>query len=128
MASFALPTHDLSKLTPQEVEQLLKRPRIDFTSVFGIVQPIVDAVQKRGDDAVRDYTAKFDGVSQNDAPCVLVSSLPEPVLLPHIKAAFDVAFDNIKVGWGGRRWWFKAACIEGPFLLCIARTRTQAPI
>eukprot|EP00793_Prasinoderma_coloniale_P002078 PRCOL_00002586-RA len=94
-ARYALPSYRLSELSEEEVAKLLQRPRIDFTSIFGRVQPIVDDVGARGDAAVADYTSKFDGVDL-DAVCVPVSSLPEPELEPTIKAAFDVAFSNIK--------------------------------
>ena len=41
-----------------------------------------------------DYTSKFDGVDL-EAVCVPVADLPEPQLEENIKAAFDVAFENI---------------------------------
>ena len=42
-----------------------------------------------------DYTSKFDGVDL-EAVCVPVADLPEPQLEENIKAAFDVAFENIR--------------------------------
>ncbi|KAK9756274.1 hypothetical protein RND81_01G086000 [Saponaria officinalis] len=58
------------------------------------VQPIVDDVGTRGDDAVIEFTSKFDKV-QLDQVVEEVADLPDPELEPHIKEAFDVAYDNI---------------------------------
>ncbi|KAK9997406.1 hypothetical protein SO802_022092 [Lithocarpus litseifolius] len=84
----------LSELTQTEVESLKARPRIDFSSIFSTVQPIVDDVHKRGDAAVKDYTAKFDKVELEQI-VEKVSELPDPVLDTVIREAFDVAYDNI---------------------------------
>jgi histidinol dehydrogenase len=62
-----------------------------------VVKPIVQAVEKDGDAAVRAYTEKFDGVAlPEDGVVVKVSDLPEPELDADVKMAFDVAFENIK--------------------------------
>jgi histidinol dehydrogenase len=53
------------------------------------------SASQRGDAAVADYTSKFDGVDL-EAVCVPVADLPEPQLEENIKAAFDVAFENIR--------------------------------
>lgn len=87
-------SYKLSELTVSEVDKLKARPRIDFTSIFGVVQPIVDNVRTRGDDAVKEYTAKFDKVKL-DKVVEDVAELPDPELDPTIKEAFDVAYDNI---------------------------------
>lgn len=90
----AMKSYKLSELTVSEVDKLKARPRIDFTSIFGVVQPIVDNVRTRGDDAVKEYTAKFDKVKL-DKVVEDVAELPDPELDPTIKEAFDVAYDNI---------------------------------
>mmetsp|Transcript_13522 Transcript_13522/g.22114 ORF Transcript_13522/g.22114 Transcript_13522/m.22114 type:complete len:499 (-) Transcript_13522:43-1539(-) len=88
-------TYVLAELGAEEQKALLARPRKDFTSILGTVQPIVDAVSARGDSAVREYTAKFDGV-ELESVVVLVADLPEPVLDPDVKEAFDLAYANIE--------------------------------
>ncbi|GAQ82747.1 histidinol dehydrogenase [Klebsormidium nitens] len=88
-------TVKLSEVAGADLQQLLSRPRIDFKSIFDTVGPIIENVQKRGDEAVREYTAKFDGANLDDV-VVKVSDLPDPQLDPDVTAAFDVAFDNIK--------------------------------
>lgn len=88
-------TYVLSELDDAARKDILKRPRVDFTSILGTVKPIVDAVSERGDDAVREYTSKFDGV-ELDEVVVRVEDLPEPELDADVKAAFDVAYANIE--------------------------------
>ncbi|KAL5578122.1 hypothetical protein UlMin_019821 [Ulmus minor] len=90
----AMKSYKLSELNSSEVESLKSRPRIDFSSIFSTVNPIVDDVRKRGDEAVKEYTAKFDKV-ELDKTVVNVSDLPDPELDANIKEAFDVAYDNI---------------------------------
>ncbi|CAL9778541.1 unnamed protein product [Musa acuminata subsp. burmannicoides] len=90
----AMKSYKLSELTHTEVDSLKARPRIDFSSIFSVVNPIVDDVRCRGDVAVIDYTAKFDKVVL-DKVVELVSDLPVPELDPAVRKAFDVAYANI---------------------------------
>ncbi|GAB2210544.1 hypothetical protein Drorol1_Dr00015812 [Drosera rotundifolia] len=92
--SCAMKSYRLSELSVEEVDRLKARPRIDFSSIFSVVQPIVDDVHGRGDAAVKEYTARFDKV-ELDRIVEEVADLPEPELDPRVKEAFDVAFDNI---------------------------------
>ena len=85
-----------SELSQPEIAQLLLRPKIDFSGVFARVQPIIDAVRERGDEAVLELTAQFDRVTlPPEELCVDVASLPEPELAPEVKAAFDIAYANV---------------------------------
>ena len=88
-------TYVYDDLDAKERVEILKRPRVDFTSILGTVAPIVDAVAERGDAAVAEFTAKFDGVDLGDDVVVKVSDLPDPELDDDVKAAFDMAYDNI---------------------------------
>ena len=82
----------------------------------------MEAVRERGDAAVAEYTARFDGVkldklvlrvavrrpapSDSDSAHTLhhaTQDLPEPVLSPEVKAAFDVAFSNISAFHSAQR-------------------------
>ncbi|XP_038711373.1 histidinol dehydrogenase, chloroplastic isoform X2 [Tripterygium wilfordii] len=90
----SMKSYSLSELTPTEVESLKARPRIDFSSIFGMVNPIIDDVRNKGDAAVKDYTAKFDKVNL-DKIVDNVADLPDPELDTTIREAFDVAYDNI---------------------------------
>lgn len=55
-------TYNYGSLNPDELKALLQRPKMDFSSVFRVVQPILDDVEARGDEAIAEYTRKFDGV------------------------------------------------------------------
>ncbi|KAK6119149.1 hypothetical protein DH2020_047125 [Rehmannia glutinosa] len=90
----SMKSYKLSDLTRTEVDSLKARPRIDFQSIFNVVQPIVDDVRSRGDAAVKDYTVRFDKV-QLDSIVENVNDLPDPVLDPAVQEAFDVAYNNI---------------------------------
>ena len=83
-------TYVYDNLNAEERVEILKRPRVDFTSILGTVAPILDAVATRGDAAVREYTSKFDGVDV-DAVVVRVEDLPDPILDDDVREAFDVA-------------------------------------
>lgn len=86
----------LDELTsPADVAPLLSRPRIDFSSIFATVGPIIENVRERKDEAVKEYTQKFDRVDLDEI-VDLVAELPEPELEEEVKRAFDVAYDNIK--------------------------------
>ncbi|KAK9167280.1 hypothetical protein Scep_002471 [Stephania cephalantha] len=67
----SMKSYRLSELTQTEVDKLKARPRIDFSSIFSIVNPIVDDVRNRGDAAVIE------------------------LLDQAVREAFDVAYGNI---------------------------------
>ncbi|CAN6454452.1 unnamed protein product [Victoria cruziana] len=90
----SMKSYRLSELSHAELNSLKARPRIDFSSIFDVVSPIVEDVRSRGDTAVIDYTARFDGASL-DKIVERVADLTEPKLDPQVKEAFDVAYDNI---------------------------------
>ncbi|KAL8108803.1 hypothetical protein AgCh_025046 [Apium graveolens] len=90
----SMKSYKLSDLTHDEINNLSARPRIDFSSIFSTVQPIVDDVRCRGDAAVKDYTVRFDKV-ELDTIIEKVEDLPDPELDPVVREAFDVAYDNI---------------------------------
>ncbi|PWA90443.1 Aldehyde/histidinol dehydrogenase [Artemisia annua] len=90
----AMKSYKLSDLTPTEVDNLKARPRIDFSSIFSTVQPIVDDVRTRGDAAVKDYTLRFDKV-ELEKIIENVSDLPDPELDEAVRESFDVAYSNI---------------------------------
>ncbi|KAH9796030.1 Histidinol dehydrogenase [Citrus sinensis] len=87
-------SYRLSELTHVEVQSLKARPRIDFSSIFSMVHPIVDDVRNRGDASVKDYTERFDKVKLEKV-VENVSELPDPELDAAVKEAFDVAYNNI---------------------------------
>lgn len=86
-------TYQYSELTGLEKKRLLQRPKIDFSAIFQSIQPILDKVVQNGDEAVKAFTQKFDGVELDE-----ISFNPmgmETSFSPKVKDAIDVAFDNI---------------------------------
>ncbi len=50
----------------EELVEILKRPVFEKQGLESLVQDILDNVKDKGDQALRDYAAKFDGVELND--------------------------------------------------------------
>lgn len=46
--------------------KLLERPTMDLASIEALVKPVMEAVKSLGDEALREYTEKFDGVQLTD--------------------------------------------------------------
>ena len=82
----------------KEWESLLKRPAIDASGLEEKVEKILKSVRKKGDKALRKYTAKFDGVEVDD---MLVShrEIEEAMgsLAPDLKEAIQLAAANIEM-------------------------------
>ena len=57
----------LTELDADAYTRLMRRSSADVQRVMPAVQDIMEAVQQRGDAALRDYTARFDGVDIPDA-------------------------------------------------------------
>src|SRR3954470_25024596 len=49
---------------PENLRDLLPRPDLDVEAALEKVRPICDDVRHRGAAAVREYTARFDGVDR----------------------------------------------------------------
>ena len=45
----------------EEWEALLKRPTMELETIEAIVKPVMEAVKADGDQALIDFTKKFDG-------------------------------------------------------------------
>lgn len=85
--------YSFKDLSENELKKLIQRPKIDFTSIFNLVQPIIDEIKIEGDQALNKYTKQFDQVN-----------VTQPLIDPHsikvnlseeIKSAIDLAFNNI---------------------------------
>lgn len=86
-------TYTFKDLTATQIADLGKRPKMDFSSVFGTVQPILDDVEKNGDRAIRNYTQKFDGIDPD--PLTIDPATVDVALSPEIEQALDRAMKNI---------------------------------
>lgn len=86
--------YSLNTLSIDQKNRLLKRPKLDFASIFNIVQPIIDAVTLHGDRAVLKYTSQFDNIDLEHT--TISPSEIEVKLSKDIKQAIDIAFNNIE--------------------------------
>jgi histidinol dehydrogenase len=86
-------TYTYNSLSPEQIDHLTKRPKMDFAAVFNQVQPILDDVEKMGDEAIRAYTKKFDNV--DPVTVAIDPSSVEVVLDKEIQEAIDRAMSNI---------------------------------
>lgn len=80
-------------LTTEELEQLCRRPKMDFQSIFGKVEPIIKKVQQEGDAGINYFTQQFDGITPDQL--VVDPSEQQVSIDSDIKKAIDTAFDNI---------------------------------
>jgi histidinol dehydrogenase len=64
-------------MTPAQLAALLPRAELDVGAAVEQVRPIVEDVRLRGDDAVREYTARFDGVDRPAGTRVPAAALTE---------------------------------------------------
>ncbi len=87
----------IKKPSRQEWPELLKRPEIDTTSLFGTVGEVLENIRQNGDKAVLDYELKFDKV-QLSALQVSAEEIAEAEpLVPHLlKEAISQAKRNIE--------------------------------
>jgi histidinol dehydrogenase len=56
-------TYQLETLSPEARARLLRRSETDIAALREVVEPILEEVQRRGDAALVEYSAKFDGVA-----------------------------------------------------------------
>ena len=91
---------ELSKMNSTEHAKLCRRTGVDLRDLMIRVTPILDAVRARGNEAVKEYTARFDGadlepdrfrVSPEDMDRA-IESLPQD-----LKEAMEVSIRNIRV-------------------------------
>lgn len=80
----------------EDWENILKRPTIDFSSIQNIVTTILDDVKMIGDESIKKYTEKFDGVWLDE---IAVTQAEVDVacndINEDVKSAISLAKDNI---------------------------------
>lgn len=85
--------YSYKSLSANEFKQLCERPKMDFRSIFGKVEPIIQKVQQEGDGGINHFTNKFDGVRPD--PVVIDPANQQVSLESDIQDAIDTAFNNI---------------------------------
>ncbi|MEM9887419.1 MAG: histidinol dehydrogenase [Bacteroidota bacterium] len=81
----------------QNWQELLKRPVMDTQELEGIVSEVLQKVKQKGDAALREYTARFDGVEldQLQAPQKEIDKAASS-LETDLKQAIQTAKNNIQ--------------------------------
>src|SRR3954451_11350128 len=82
---------------PRELAQLLPRAATDIDSVLAVVRPLCEDVRLRGAQAVREITARLDGVDLEDFAvprAALDRALAESD--PTLRAALEVAIARVR--------------------------------
>ncbi|MDZ7657941.1 histidinol dehydrogenase [Fodinibius sp.] len=85
--------YSYNSLSKDELKTLCQRPKMDFRSIFGQVEPIIQKVKQEGDTGINHFTQKFDGVAPD--PLVINPAEQEVTINEDIKEAIDTAFENI---------------------------------
>lgn len=82
---------------PSTWAELLERPTMNLEAIEGMVKPVMEAIQSRGDAALREFTQKFDGVVLNDLQ-VSGDEISEAIdqVDNELKQAIAVAKENIE--------------------------------
>jgi len=80
-------------MTPAQLAARLPRAVLDVAAAVEQVRPIVEDVRLRGDEAVREYTVRFDGVDRTDGTRVPAAALTDALagLDPAVRAALTEA-------------------------------------
>ncbi len=83
--------------TPADYRSVVPRADTDVAGTLEVVRPIVDAVRVRGADAVKELTARFDGVDQEDF-AVPAEALAEALreLDPGVRAALEESIARLR--------------------------------
>src|SRR5579875_3889731 len=91
--------YELAALDAAQSQRLLRRAEIEIDKLADYVRPIVEAVRERGDEALLEFTAKFDHVQLS--PSRLRVSRAEieeahALLAPRVKQALEYAIANVR--------------------------------
>jgi histidinol dehydrogenase len=84
-------------LALQDAQSFITRQAVRLAEAEQTVAPILDAVRKRGDEAVLEYARKFDGLEGGDlAVSAFELRAAEARVSPQFRDALDTAASNIR--------------------------------
>jgi histidinol dehydrogenase len=89
----------LSELSLAERKSLYRRSGVDFADLIPVVAPMIEQVRRRGDDAVREFTLRFDGVDLEPSRFRVRPEDMDRALLnlpPDLRDAMEVSIRNIR--------------------------------
>ncbi len=76
----------------------MPRAELDVAATLDVVRPICEAVRRRGVEAIHEYSAKFDGVTQDDIvvpPSALSAALD--ALSPDVRAGLEESIGRLRI-------------------------------
>lgn len=91
--------HELAEMSPAERTGLYRRKSVELGDLIPRVAPIVEGVRERGDEAVREFTKRFDGVDLEPSRLrVTVDEMDAAVagLPSDLREAMQVSIANIR--------------------------------
>ena len=81
----------------KEWPEILRRPLFDISELYPTVMSVLDDIKKRGDEALREYTLKFDGIDIQDfAVSEEEINEAETLIDAELKGAILLASKNIE--------------------------------
>jgi phosphoribosyl-ATP pyrophosphohydrolase/phosphoribosyl-AMP cyclohydrolase/histidinol dehydrogenase len=87
---------DTATASPEEVSKVLERPVQSTSDIMKLVNPIISSVRSRGDRALVELTAKFDGVTV-DSPLLKAPFDPKLyAITDELKEAIDLSIENVE--------------------------------
>ncbi|KAI9785984.1 MAG: trifunctional histidinol dehydrogenase [Geoglossum umbratile] len=97
--------YDASKTSAEVLHKILQRPSQRSTdAIMGVVHPIVQAIRKRGDAALLEYTHKFEKATSLTSPVMLAPFPADLMRLPkETMDAIDLSFENIRKFHAGQK-------------------------
>jgi histidinol dehydrogenase len=97
--------YEWARLKEAERTAILARSEQDIESVREGVREIVSGVRRRGDAALREYTARFDGVDLADRSLAVTAEemdAAEGMISAEVRRALAFAIDNIRRAYEGQ--------------------------
>ncbi|KAH3674863.1 hypothetical protein WICMUC_003066 [Wickerhamomyces mucosus] len=86
---------DTASASIEEVQASLQRPVQKTADIMKLVNPIIDSVRSKGDSALLELTAKFDG-AKLDSPILRAPFDPKLYdISQELKDAIDISIDNV---------------------------------
>ena len=88
--------HIYKQPAPSSFKEICQRPSIDATYLNEVIDGVFNSIREKGDDALKDFTARFDGVLLEDLDVHSADLAAANDLVPtDLKKAIDQAYENI---------------------------------
>jgi len=90
--------YNINNISSTKITELLKRPsQKDTKKIMSIIEPIIKEVKERGDEALIEYTHKFEkATSLKETTMSAPFDEKDMMISEKTKSAIDISFNNIK--------------------------------